>query len=162
MDFNRETLSPGKNFCSVVTRKVNTIKKRKRIAICKIPRSAWERELIRTEILFYCKILPLFNVLNKLFFSRENLPNILRGCGNIKRKSLPAYRRFATLSYQGKLTTLRYTISLTKARHFPRHWFYRRLNILHENKKRLLGAPSYTVTVGLGIWCFVIDNTWNS
>ena len=43
-------------------------------------RSAWERQLIRTEISFYSKLLPLFNVCNKLYFSGEKIcPSFFEG-----------------------------------------------------------------------------------
>ena len=88
MDLDRETLSPGKNFCSVVTREVKTLKKQKRVAIRKKPRSAWERQLIRTEISFYSKLLPLFNVVNKLYFSGEKIcPSFFEGATTTKEKS---------------------------------------------------------------------------
>ena len=87
MELSCETLSGGKNFCSVVTRKVITLRKRKRVAICKTPRSAWERKLLQNEIQFYKKLL-LFNTINKLHFSGEKLsPTFFEGVMTPRDKS---------------------------------------------------------------------------
>lgn len=80
MEQSSEPLTPGKNFCSIVTRKVITFEGRKRVAICKKPRSAWERGLLRNEIWFYKKLLQLFNTINELHFSGEKFcPTFFEG-----------------------------------------------------------------------------------
>lgn len=100
MELDCETLSPGKNFCSVVTRKLITFKKRKRSAICKKSRSAWERGLLKKEISFYSKLLPLFNIVNKLYFSGEKIcPTFFKGVTTSKDKSyllIEDLRRYRT------------------------------------------------------------------
>ena len=80
MEPSGEKLAPGTNFCSIVTRKVISFRKRKRVAICKTPRSAWERKLLQNEIQFYHKLIRLFNVINKLHFAGDKFcPTFFEG-----------------------------------------------------------------------------------
>lgn len=102
-----ETLTNG--FCSELHRKTITFKGKKRRAIFKKARNSMELSLLKNEIFFYSKLLPLYNTLEKLHFEGKKFcPTFFdtKKEGTLIIEDLRKYETKANLSYSSALLVL--------------------------------------------------------
>ena len=94
----------GQNFCSEVSRKTIKFRGVVREAIFKKARNSTEQTLLRNEIDFYSKFLPIYNVLNQLHFSGVKIcPSFFKHSGGLFIQDLKKYHTEENISFSKAL-----------------------------------------------------------
>lgn len=145
-----EPLQTGQNFCSLVSRKKITFKRRQRSAILKSSRNSKELTLLKNEISFYREILPLYNVLNKLKFSgRKFCPTFFRVTEDhgLLIEDLRKYRTKEHISFQDA------NYILDELAKFHATGFYLKRKVkLGKSSQRIRGRTDYCTLVHGDCW----------